>query len=82
MLRWVRVYGLNANSIRIFNAYGTRSKTSGQYGAVFGVFFKQKLKNQPLTIVGNGKQKRDFVYVTDVAKAFYQAAILKKRADF
>ena len=57
LLHWVRVYGLNANSIRIFNAYGTRSKTSGQYGAVFGVFFKQKLKNQPLTIVGNGKQK-------------------------
>lgn len=81
LLHWVRVYGLNANSIRIFNAYGTRSKTSGQYGAVFGVFFKQKLKNQPLTIVGNGKQKRDFVYVTDVAKAFYQAAILKKNGQ-
>ena len=45
-------------------------------------FFKQKLKNQPLTIVGNGKQKRDFVYVTDVAKAFYQAAILKKTGRF
>ena len=81
LLHWVRVFGLNANSIRIFNAYGTRSKTSGQYGAVWS-FFKQKLKNQPLTIVGNGKQKRDFVYVTDIFKAFYQAAISKKRTNF
>ena len=71
---WHKVYGLPVNSIRIFNAYGTRVRTTGVYGAVFGVFFKQKLENKPLTVVGNGSQKRDFLYVTDVAKAFFKSA--------
>ena len=71
---WNKVYKVPVNSIRIFNAYGTRSRTTGTYGAVFGVFIKQKLKNKPLTIVGDGKQSRDFVYVTDVARAFFAAA--------
>ena len=57
---WNKVYKLRVNSIRIFNAYGTRSKTSGAYGAVFGVFLKQKIANKPFTIVGDGSQKRDF----------------------
>ena len=72
---WSNVYNLKVNSIRIFNAYGTRSRTSGAYGAVIGVFLKQKLEKKPFTIVGNGKQKRDFIYVTDVADAFYKATI-------
>ena len=71
---WSKVYKIPINSIRIFNAYGPRSKTSGAYGAVMGVFLKQILMNEKLTIVGNGKQKRDFLYVTDVAEAFYKAA--------
>jgi len=74
VLHWRDVYGLPANSIRIFNAYGTRSRTSGAYGAVFGVFLRQKLSQQPFTVVGDGNQSRDFLYVTDVAKAFYAAA--------
>lgn len=72
---WNEVYNLPVNSIRIFNAYGTRSRTTGAYGAVFGVFLKQLLANKPLTVVGNGKQKRDFLYVTDVAEAFYKATV-------
>ena len=71
---WHQVYGLPVNSIRIFNAYGTRSRTSGAYGAVFGVFLKQKLANKPFTVVGDGTQRRDFLYVTDVAEAFRLAA--------
>ena len=71
---WHQVYGLPVNSVRIFNAYGTRVRTTGVYGAVFGVFFKQKLAGKPFTVVGDGKQTRDFLYVTDVAKAFYAAA--------
>ena len=74
VLNWHKVYNLPVNSIRIFNAYGPRVRTSGAYGAVFGVFFKQRLKNKPLTIIGNGNQKRDFIYVTDVAEAFLKAA--------
>lgn len=71
---WHKVYGLPVNAIRIFNAYGTRSRTSGAYGAVFGVFLRQKLAGKPLTIVGDGTQTRDFLFVTDVARAFYAAA--------
>jgi UDP-glucose 4-epimerase len=68
------VYGLPVNSIRIFNAYGTRVRTTGAYGAVFGVFFKQKLAVKPFTVVGDGSQQRDFVYASDVAEAFLRAA--------
>ena len=71
---WYHVYKLPVNSIRIFNAYGTRSRTSGAYGAVFGVFLRQKLAGKPFTVVGDGTQRRDFLYVTDVARAFLAAA--------
>lgn len=71
---WHQVYGLPVNSICIFNAYGPRVRTTGVYGAVFGVFFRQKLAGKPYTIVGDGTQARDFVYVTDVAAAFMAAA--------
>ncbi len=74
VLHWGQVYGLPVNSIRIFNAYGTRSRTSGAYGAVFGVFLAQKLAGKPFTVVGDGTQRRDFVFVTDIARAFYLAA--------
>jgi UDP-glucose 4-epimerase len=60
--------------IRIFNAYGTRSRTSGAYGAVFGVFLRQKLAGKPFTVVGDGTQRRDFLYATDVAAAVVAAA--------
>jgi UDP-glucose 4-epimerase len=70
---WLNVYRLPVNSIRIFNAYGTRSRTSGAYGAVFGVFLKQKLAGKPFTVVGDGSQRRDFLFVTDVAEAFLRA---------
>lgn len=78
-MHWAKVYSIPAISIRIFNAYGLRVKTTGAYGAAFGVFLKQKLMNKPLTIVGNGKQRRDFLHVKDVANAFYMAAISKHK---
>jgi UDP-glucose 4-epimerase len=78
---WHKVYGLPVNSIRIFNAYGTRVRTTGAYGAVFGVFFKQKLAGKPYTVVGDGTQKRDFLYVTDVAEAFRLAAETDKSGE-
>jgi UDP-glucose 4-epimerase len=74
VLHWADVYRLPANAIRIFNAYGPRVRTTGVYGAVFGVFLAQKLNRMPLTVVGDGTQRRDFVYVTDVARAFLAAA--------
>lgn len=78
---WHRVYRLPINSIRIFNAYGTRSRTSGAYGAVFGVFLRQKLADKPFTVVGDGSQSRDFLYVTDVASAFYKAAVTDRTGE-
>jgi UDP-glucose 4-epimerase len=74
VFHWHQVYKLPVNSLRIFNAYGTRSRTSGAYGAVFGVFLRQKLEGKPFTLVGDGTQRRDFLYVTDVARAFLAAA--------
>jgi UDP-glucose 4-epimerase len=79
---WHQVYGLPVNAVRIFNAYGTRSRTSGAYGAVFGVFLRQKLAGKPYTVVGDGTQRRDFLYVTDVAKAFLAAAETKHVGRF
>lgn len=81
VLHWNKVYKLPVISIRIFNAYGPRVRTTGLYGAVFGVFLKQKLEKKPLTIVGSGKQKRDFLYVTDVVKAFFAAAKSSKSGE-
>jgi UDP-glucose 4-epimerase len=79
---WHNVYKLPVNAVRIFNAYGTRSRTSGAYGAVFGVFLRQKLAGKPFTVVGDGTQKRDFLYVTDIAKAFLAAAETHRVGSF
>lgn len=75
ILHWNKIYDLPAISLRLFNVYGPRARSNNVYGAVFKVFLTQKLKNLPLTIVGNGNQKRDFVFVKDVAKAAYLSAI-------
>jgi UDP-glucose 4-epimerase len=74
VLHWAQVYGLSAVSLRFFNVYGPRSRTSGTYGAVFGVFLAQKLAGRPFTVVGDGMQTRDFTYVSDVAEALLCAA--------
>lgn len=74
VMHWGKVYGLPVISLRLFNVYGPRSRTSGAYGAVFGVFLAQKLKGLPFTVVGDGRQTRDFTFVTDVARAFIAAA--------
>jgi UDP-glucose 4-epimerase len=73
-LPWGKVYNFPVISLRLFNVYGPRSRTSGTYGAVFGVFLAQKLAGKPLTIVGDGLQTRDFTFVSDVAAAFLAAA--------
>lgn len=80
-LHWYNVYKLPVNSMRIFNAYGTRVRTTGAYGAVFGVFLKQKIENKPLTVVGDGSQTRDFLYVTDVVRGFFASALSNKTGN-
>jgi len=73
VLHWGQIYDLPVISLRLFNVYGPRSRTSGTYGAVFGVFLAQKLDDKPFTVVGDGNQTRDFVFVSDVADAFATA---------
>ncbi len=74
VMHWHKIYGFPATSTRFFNVYGPRSRTSGTYGAVFGVFLAQKLNGKPYTVVGDGTQTRDFTYVTDIANAIITAA--------
>jgi len=72
VIHYGKIYKIKTISLRLFNVYGTKSRTSGTYGAMFGVFLAQKLKKVPLTVIGNGSQKRDFTYVSDVVNAFYK----------
>lgn len=74
VLHWGNIYNMPVISMRFFNVYGPRHRTSGTYGAVFGVFLAQLLNNKPLTIVGDGEQTRDFTFVTDVVDACLTAA--------
>jgi UDP-glucose 4-epimerase len=74
VMHWHRVYQLPTVSLRLFNVYGPRSRTTGAYGAVFGVFLRQKLAGVPFTVVGDGSQTRDFTFVSDVASAFVATA--------
>lgn len=74
VLHWGKVYDLPVVSLRLFNVFGPRSRTTGAYGAVFGVFLAQKAAGKPFTVVGDGEQSRDFAFVTDVCDAFVEAA--------
>ena len=66
------LYKIPVVSLRLFNVYGPRARTSGTYGAVFGVFLAQKLAKKPFTVVGDGEQTRDFTFVDDVVNAFIE----------
>jgi len=81
VMHWAKVYDLPAVSLRLFNVFGPRSRTTGTYGAVFGVFLAQKLADKPFTVVGDGTQTRDFTFVRDVASAFYAAACSNVSAE-
>ena len=74
VMHWCQLYNLPAVSLRFFNVYGPRARTSGTYGAVFGVFLAQKLANKPYTVVGDGCQTRDFTFVSDIVNAIVVAA--------
>lgn len=74
VLHWGQTYGLPVVSLRLFNVFGPRHRTTGTYGAVFGVFLAQKLAGKPFTVVGDGAQTRDFTYVTDVVEALVAVA--------
>ena len=70
------LYGLETVVLRYFNVFGERSPTRGQYAPVIGIFERQRDAGEPLTIVGDGTQRRDFIYVGDVARANYLASMM------
>ena len=72
VIKYAKLYDMPNISLRFFNVYGPRLNTKGKYGAVFSIFLKQKKANKPLTIVGNGRQTRDFIYVDDLIDAFFK----------
>ena len=74
VMHWDQLYGMPSVSLRFFNVYGPRARTSGTYGAVFGVFLAQKLAGKPFTVVGDGTQTRDFTFVTDVVESLVRAS--------
>lgn len=81
VLHWANIYKLPATSVRFFNVYGPRARTSGTYGAVFGVFLAQLLAGKPLTVVGDGEQTRDFTFVDDVINALVTVAERGERGE-
>jgi len=72
---YTNLYGLQTVIFRYFNVYGERAPRKGQYAPVIGIFMRQKESGESLTIVGDGQQRRDFVYVGDVANANIMAAL-------
>ena len=79
---YYELYGVPTVSLRYFNVFGERSPTKGQYAPVVGIFERQKAAGEPLTIVGDGSQRRDFIYVKDVARANYLAAVMPLKGCF
>jgi len=75
------LFGLKTVIFRYFNVYGDRSPISGQYAPVIGIFFRQRGDNEPLTIVGDGEQRRDFTHVSDVVQANVLAALVEVDDD-
>ena len=71
---YTEMYGLPTVVLRYFNVYGERAPRKGQYAPVIGIFKRQKEAGEPLTIVGDGLQRRDFVHVSDVVNANIRAA--------
>ena len=72
---YTELYGLNTIIFRYFNVFGERAPRKGQYAPVTGIFLRQKAAGESLTIVGDGEQRRDYIYVKDVANANVMAAI-------
>lgn len=78
---YTNLYGLQTVCFRYFNVYGERQPLRGQYAPVIGIFLRQRAAGEPLTIVGDGNQRRDFTYVGDVVNANIVAAISNPDPD-
>jgi UDP-glucose 4-epimerase len=72
---YYELYGLETIIFRYFNVYGERQPLKGHYAPVIGLFLRQLGNGEPLTIVGDGEQRRDFTHVSDVVNANVMSAI-------
>ena len=75
-----RTYGLETTCLRYFNVYGDRQHSEGTYAPVIGKFMEQNNKGLPMTIYGDGEQRRDFVHVNDVVRANVMAALIETKS--
>jgi len=73
------LFGLETVTFRYFNVYGERQPIKGQYAPVIGIFLRQKNAGEPMTIVGDGEQRRDFTHVSDVVNANILASDLNNK---
>lgn len=64
-----KLYGISTAIARFYNVYGPNHHRSGPFSTVIGIFEQQKLDNKPFTVVGDGRQRRDFIHVDDVVQA-------------
>jgi len=78
---WANCYKIDTVSLRYFNVYGPRQVTEGAYATVIGIFLKQKSNGNPMTIVGDGEQRRSFAYVDDVVEANIRAMTTKRKLN-
>ena len=79
---YARLYGMETVTFRYFNVYGERQPIRGQYAPVIGIFLRQRAAGEPMTIVGDGTQRRDFTYVGDVVEANIRAATMTQEPDY
>ena len=79
---YARLYGMETVTFRYFNVYGERQPLRGQYAPVIGIFLRQRAAGEPMTIVGDGTQRRDFTYVGDVVEANLRAATMTQPQDY
>jgi len=79
---YCKIWGLPTVALRYFNVYGERMPTTGIYAPVLGIFLRQKKAGEPITVVGDGSQRRDFVYVGDVVNANISAAARSDKKIF
>ena len=78
---WADLFDLETVVFRYFNVYGERHPVKGQYAPVIGIFIRQKNNGEKLTIVGDGRQTRDFIHVSDLVNAVLKAAYSKKNGE-
>jgi len=79
---YARLYGMETVTFRYFNVYGERQPLSGQYAPVIGIFLRQRAAGEPMTVVGDGTQRRDFIYVGDVVAANIRAATMTQSSYY